>query len=142
MFRPKGRLLSNMNFLTKRIGIIGGGQLGRMMIEESLRYNIPFNVLEADPNCPCAPLAQNFIEGSLMDGKKIRELAVVSEVLTYEIEHVNTEALLELESEGKEIIPSDLRFSNLQFINVAFSKRSVDQLFFKVATDDADDCVL
>jgi 5-(carboxyamino)imidazole ribonucleotide synthase len=95
-----------MNLLKKRIGVLGGGQLGRMLIEESMRLNLHFNILEADANCPCAALANNFIKGSLMDEEKIRELAAISDVLTYEIEHVNTTALLKLEAEGKTIIPS------------------------------------
>ncbi len=95
-----------MNQLKKRIGIIGGGQLGRMMIEEGARLNLHFNVLESDKNCPCGHLANEFIEGSLMDEASIRKLAAISDVLTYEIEHVNTEALLKLEQEGMEIIPS------------------------------------
>ncbi|MFY8108488.1 MAG: 5-(carboxyamino)imidazole ribonucleotide synthase, partial [Bacteroidia bacterium] len=90
----------------KKIGILGGGQLGRMMIEESLRLNLHFNILENDANCPCANIADELIVGSLQDEAKIRELAAISDVLTFEIEHVNTEALLKLEKEGKEIIPS------------------------------------
>lgn len=95
-----------MNQLKKRIGIIGGGQLGRMMIEEGARLNLHFNVLESDANCPCAHLANEFVEGSLMDEASIRKLAAISDVLTYEIEHVNTEALIKLEQEGVDIIPS------------------------------------
>jgi 5-(carboxyamino)imidazole ribonucleotide synthase len=94
------------NPLKKRIGIIGGGQLGRMMIEESLRLNLTFNVLENDPDCPCASLCHTFIQGSLQDAGAIEQLAAISDVLTYEIEHVNTDALLALEAAGKEVIPS------------------------------------
>lgn len=94
-----------MNPLRKKIGIIGGGQLGRMMLEESLRLNVEFNVLDA-PDCPCSSLAHQHISGSLMDADAIRKLAAISDVLTYEIEHVNTQVLMELEKEGKEIIPS------------------------------------
>lgn len=95
-----------MNPLKKSIGVLGGGQLGRMMIEETLRLNLKYNILENDANCPCAPLASQFIQGSLMDEAAIRQLAAISDVLTWEIEHVNTEALIKLEDEGKEIIPS------------------------------------
>jgi 5-(carboxyamino)imidazole ribonucleotide synthase len=94
-----------VNPLRKKIGIIGGGQLGRMMIEESLRLNIDFNVLDA-ADCPCKDLVQHHIVGKLTDSDAIKKLAAISDVLTYEIEHVNIEALLELEEEGKEIIPS------------------------------------
>ncbi|MBC7383906.1 MAG: 5-(carboxyamino)imidazole ribonucleotide synthase [Bacteroidia bacterium] len=95
-----------MNILRKRIGVLGGGQLGRMLIEESLRLNLNFNILDPDAGCPCNLLADTFICGSLTDASKINELALVSDVLTFEIEHVNTAALLALEEQGKTIIPS------------------------------------
>jgi len=95
-----------MNPLRKRIGVLGGGQLGRMLLEESARFHVHYNILEASEDCPCYTMANQFICGSLMDATKIRELAAISDVLTYEIEHVNTEALIQLEVEGKQIIPS------------------------------------
>ncbi len=93
------------NPLRKKIGIIGGGQLGRMMIEETLRYNMPIYTLDV-AGSPCEGLSAKHITGSLMDPAAIRELAAISDVLTYEIEHIHVETLLELEAEGKEIIPS------------------------------------
>lgn len=95
-----------MSILKPKIGIIGGGQLGRMMIEESLRLNVEFTVLENTNDCPCYGLANQFIEGSLYDETKIRTLSEATDVMTFEIEHINTEALLALEKEGKTIIPS------------------------------------
>jgi len=95
-----------MNLLKQKIGILGGGQLGRMLIEEALRLNVNVNILENSKDCPCYHLAHEFIEGSLTDEAKIMELAAMSDVLTFEIEHVNTEALIKLEDEGKTIIPS------------------------------------
>lgn len=97
--------MKSNNPLRKTIGIIGGGQLGRMMIEESLRLNNEFNILDA-ADCPCAPLAKNHIIGKLTDGEAIKQLAAVSDVLTYEIEHIDVATLLQLENKGHEIIPS------------------------------------
>jgi 5-(carboxyamino)imidazole ribonucleotide synthase len=93
------------NPLRTRIGIIGGGQLGRMMIEESMRYNISFNVLD-EAGCPCAGIADHHVVGKLDDPAAIRELAGISDVLTWEIEHTNVQALADLEKEGVRIIPS------------------------------------
>lgn len=95
----------NQNPLRKKIGIIGGGQLGRMMIEETLRYNLTINTLDA-AGSPCEGLSSKHIIGSLKDPKAIRALAELSDVLTYEIEHINIDVLFELEKEGLEIIPS------------------------------------
>ncbi len=97
--------MKNINPLRKTIGIIGGGQLGRMMIEESLRLNNDFNILDA-ADCSCAALAKNHIVGKLTDGDAIRKLAQISDVLTFEIEHMDVDTLLQLEAEGKEVIPS------------------------------------
>jgi 5-(carboxyamino)imidazole ribonucleotide synthase len=93
------------NPLKQRIGIIGGGQLGRMMIEETLRLNIVFNTLDA-ADAPCALLSQTHIIGKLTDGQAIQKLADISDVLTFEIEHIDVQTLLQLEAEGKRIIPS------------------------------------
>lgn len=95
----------NQNPLNKKIGIIGGGQLGRMMIEETLRYNFTINTLDA-AGSPCEGLSSKHITGSLKDASAIRALAQISNVLTYEIEHINIDVLFELEKEGMEIIPS------------------------------------
>jgi 5-(carboxyamino)imidazole ribonucleotide synthase len=95
----------NKNPLRKKIGIIGGGQLGRMMIEETLRYNFTINTLDADGS-PCQGIASTHIVGSLKDASAINQLASISDVLTYEIEHININALFELEKQGVEIIPS------------------------------------
>lgn len=97
--------MKNSNPLRKTIGIIGGGQLGRMMIEESLRLNNDFNILDA-ADCSCAALAKNHIVGKLTDADAIKKLGEISDVITFEIEHINVEALIALEEAGKEIIPS------------------------------------
>jgi 5-(carboxyamino)imidazole ribonucleotide synthase len=88
------------------IGIIGGGQLGKMLIEASRPWNIRNVVLEQDADCPASRVADRVICGSLNDPVALRKLAEVSDVLTFEIEHVGVETLLELEREGKRIIPS------------------------------------
>ncbi len=93
-----------MNINTK-IGILGGGQLGRMFIQNALNYGVEINVLDADANCPCKIISHKYIQGSLYDESAIRELASISDILTYEIEHVNTEVLLQLEKEGVQILP-------------------------------------
>ncbi len=88
------------------IGIIGGGQLGKMLIESALPWNVSFNILEQSQDCPSFRYASTFIEGSLMDSSKIMELAEISDVITYEIEHVNVETLKALEAKGKTVIPA------------------------------------
>ncbi|MFT5722940.1 MAG: 5-(carboxyamino)imidazole ribonucleotide synthase [Bacteroidia bacterium] len=88
------------------IGIIGGGQLGKMLIESAKPWNVSFNILEASTDCPCYAYADTFIEGSLMDAEKIKALAQISDVITYEIEHVDVATLKYLEAQGTQVIPS------------------------------------
>jgi len=88
------------------VGIIGGGQLGRMFIEEALRYNLKCIVLDADKNCPASVIAHQHIVGSIAEAGPLLQLAEVCDVLTYEIEHIFIQPLLELEKQGKKLIPS------------------------------------
>ncbi|KAB2916839.1 MAG: 5-(carboxyamino)imidazole ribonucleotide synthase [Bacteroidetes bacterium] len=92
--------------LNTRIGIIGGGQLGKMLIEAAQPLNIYCNILENDAHAPASRIADEQIVGTLTDADKIRQLAAISDVLTYEIEHVGVDTLHQLEAEGKLIIPS------------------------------------
>jgi 5-(carboxyamino)imidazole ribonucleotide synthase len=93
-------------FPPKKIGIIGGGQLARMMIYQSKKMGFEFHVLEDSRDCPAFSLADGFVLGSLQDAQAIRTLAEKVDVLTYDIEHINVEALLALEEEGFQVCPS------------------------------------
>jgi 5-(carboxyamino)imidazole ribonucleotide synthase len=92
--------------LNTRIGIIGGGQLGKMLIEAAQPLNIYCNILENAADAPASRIADEQIVGKLTDAEKIKELAAISDVLTYEIEHVGVDTLHKLEAGGKTIIPS------------------------------------
>ena len=89
-----------------RVGIIGGGQLGRMMILEGKKMGIQFAVLDPDPEAPSVSLADTHITGNYHNRDKIRELADLSDVLTYEFEHIDGAFLKDLEEEGIIIYPS------------------------------------
>jgi len=87
------------------IGIIGGGQLGRMMIYQSKKLGFRFSVLDVK-DAPAEKLADFSVHGSLKDPVALKNLSNVSDILTYEIEHINTDALDELVSNGVKIYPS------------------------------------
>lgn len=99
-------LMKNKPKVLPSIGIIGGGQLGRMFLQNSYRYGNKVVILENSADSPSGQLTHHFIEGSLKDAAAIRKLADQCDVLTYEIEHINADVLLALEEEGKTIIPS------------------------------------
>jgi len=88
-----------------KVGIIGGGQLGMMMLQEANLDIASYTVLESSRDCPASSYCQNLIVGSLNDAGAIEQLASVSDVITWEIEHINVDALIHLESTGKKIIP-------------------------------------
>ena len=93
------------NYQQKKLGILGGGQLGRMFIQAAINYNIDINILDPDPNAPCKSICQKFTQGSLNDFDTVYKWGQESDVLTIEIESVNTEALEKLQAEGKEVYP-------------------------------------
>lgn len=132
--------MKNNNPLNKSIGIIGGGQLGRMMIEETLRYNITINTLDA-ADSPCATLSAKHIVGSLNNANDIKQLASFSDVLTYEIEHINIDALFELEKLGKEIIPSPVVLQIIQdkgLQKAFFTKHQIPTGDYKLVNTEED----
>lgn len=89
-------------------GLLGGGQLGRMLAQESRRWGLPhkFIALDPTPGCPARPFIDRQIVGSFKDPAKVRELASVSDILTPEIEHISVDTLEELARQGKVIHPS------------------------------------
>ncbi|MBB3698447.1 5-(carboxyamino)imidazole ribonucleotide synthase [Flammeovirga yaeyamensis] len=89
----------------KKVGVLGGGQLGRMMIQSAMNLNIQVKTLDPDPNAPCKATAHEFVVGSLNDYDTVMEFAKDIDVLTIEIENVNTDALFDLEKQGLTVYP-------------------------------------
>ncbi len=88
-----------------KLGILGGGQLGRMLLAETQKFDIHTSVLENNKNAPCAEIANTFVIGNLNNYDDVYDFGKTVDVLTIEIEHVNIEALLQLEEEGLKIYP-------------------------------------
>lgn len=89
----------------KKVGILGGGQLGRMLLQDAANYPVETYVLENDPNCPAAHLCQHFVLGNIKDYDTVLAFGRKVDVLTIEIEAVNVDALEQLEKEGITVIP-------------------------------------
>ena len=85
--------------------ILGGGQLGKMLIEAASDWNIRCHVLDSDPNCSCSRLAWSFTNGHFNDFQTVIDFCKDATHITIEIEHVNTDALRQLKSEGKHVYP-------------------------------------
>lgn len=88
-----------------QLGILGGGQLGRMFIQEAINYNVNIHVLDPDTNAPCRKLCNNFVCGNLDDFDTVYEFGKSLDMLTIEIEKVNVDALEKLEDEGVMVYP-------------------------------------
>lgn len=88
-----------------KLGILGGGQLGKMILTETRRYDIRTKVMDPSPVAPCRFGSNEFEVGNLTDRHRVLAFATDCDLITIEIEGVSTEALHQLESEGKVVYP-------------------------------------
>jgi len=89
-----------------KLGVLGGGQLGRMLLAETQKFDIYTTVLDGNKNAPCAQICNKFVNGNLLDYKTIYNFGKGLDLLTIEIENVNLDALDVLEQEGLTIYPT------------------------------------
>ena len=89
----------------KTIGILGGGQLGKMVLDVSNSWGLDVFVLDPNKDCPSSKLCKKFFEGDLMDYDIVVEFGKLCDIITIEIENVNVEALKYLESVNKKVYP-------------------------------------
>ena len=96
------------------LGILGGGQLGKMLLTETRKFDITTKVLDPSPDAPCRIACNTFVQGNLTDFNTVYNFGKDVEVLTIEIENVNVEALEKLQTEGVKIYPSPQTIKNIQ----------------------------
>ncbi|GGE04953.1 5-(carboxyamino)imidazole ribonucleotide synthase [Psychroflexus salis] len=107
-----------------KLGILGGGQLGKMMLYETRKYDIATSVIDPNPEAP-AKLAANYFEvGDIQDYETVLKFGRAVDLLTFEIESVNVEALQQLEKEGKKVYPSSQTLLQIQ-------DKAVQKQFYK-----------
>jgi 5-(carboxyamino)imidazole ribonucleotide synthase len=102
---PKSKILKPYLCGMQKIGILGGGQLGRMLLQAAANYPVETFVLENDDNCPAAHLCHHFVRGDIRNFDAVYDFGKELDSITIEIENVNVEALEKLEAEGKKIFP-------------------------------------
>ncbi len=88
-----------------KIGILGGGQLGYMFLQNALQYPVEISILDPSENAPCAKHAHHFTIGDFADYETVLNFGKDLDTIGIEIEHVNTDALRELKKMGKHIVP-------------------------------------
>ena len=115
-----------------KLGVLGGGQLGRMLIRSCVNFNVHTNVIDPDPNAPCAGIANEFVNGSLTDYDSVYDFGKKVDLLTIEIENVNIEALEKLEQEGVKVYPQPSAIKIIQ------DKRVQKQFYLEHGIPTAD----
>lgn len=90
----------------KKVGIVKGGQLGRMLIQAGMDYGISAHVLDPDPSAPCRNLCDRFVGADPMDEEALVAFGRSVDALTFEFEHVSIRALERLEADGRSVFPS------------------------------------
>lgn len=88
-----------------KLGVLGGGQLGRMLIQSAMNYDVHIYSMDKSDSSPCGKLAYEFTEGDINDFNDVIAFGKDKDVLTVEIEHVNVDALEELEKSGVKVFP-------------------------------------
>ncbi len=88
-----------------KLGILGGGQLGRMLLQSAIDYNLHTSVLDPNPEAPARRFCDAFTEGDFRDEQTVLDFAEGVDILTIEIEDVNTDALQQLADAGKLVFP-------------------------------------
>lgn len=124
-----------------KLGILGGGQLGKMMLYETRKYDIQTNVLEPNPEAPCKIACDYFETGDLMDFDTVVNFGRKVDVLTFEIEGVNIEALKQLAQEGIKTYPSAETLEKIQNKGIQknfYKKHQIPTADFEVFSSKQD----
>ncbi|MBT8273531.1 MAG: 5-(carboxyamino)imidazole ribonucleotide synthase, partial [Bacteroidia bacterium] len=105
-----------MNYFSSnfKLGILGGGQLGKMLLNETRKFDIYTCVLDPSDSSPCKIASNEFYQGDLMDYETVYQFGKKVDLLTIEIENVNVDALKKLEKEGLEVYPSSKTIATIQ----------------------------
>ncbi|MCG7501873.1 5-(carboxyamino)imidazole ribonucleotide synthase [Tenacibaculum sp. Mcav3-52] len=97
-----------------KLGVLGGGQLGRMLLTETQKFDIYTVILDGNADAPCAQICNEFHQGDLLDYDTVYNFGKQVDLLTIEIENVNIDALDALEAEGLTIFPKPKNLRTIQ----------------------------
>ncbi|AXG67943.1 N5-carboxyaminoimidazole ribonucleotide synthase [Kordia sp. SMS9] len=115
-----------MNYFSSnfKLGILGGGQLGKMLLYTTRKFDVYTSVLDPSDEAPCKIACNEFHQGDLMDFETVYNFGKNVDVLTFEIEHVNVDALQKLEDEGVHVYPSAKTLQTIQ-------NKGIQKLFYQ-----------
>jgi 5-(carboxyamino)imidazole ribonucleotide synthase len=115
-----------------KLGVLGGGQLGRMLIQSAIDFNMHISVLDPDKEAPCNHLANEFVVGNVNEFDTVYQFGKGKDLITIEIENVNTDALQKLEDEGVKVYPQP------RIVKLIQDKRTQKQFYEKNAIPTAE----
>lgn len=122
----------NFNYTNLKLGIIGGGQLGKIMSQKAKKMGFHVTILDPTFNCPAAQVSDKHIMGGFYDKEKLEQLVQETHVTTFELEHVDTSILKELYEHGHNIHPSPYVMELIQ--NKYEQKKLLDEKGIPVPT--------
>ena len=127
-----------------KAGILGGGQLGRMLLQAAANYPVETFVLENDPQCPAAHLCHHFIQGDISNFDDVYNFGKGLDAITIEIESVNLEALEKLEAEGIAVYPKPaaLKIIKNKILQKQFYKNNQIPSSDFIITENMDELLL
>ena len=97
-----------------KLGILGGGQLGKMMLNDTRKFDIQTKVIDSSADAPSRIACDEFVQGDILDYQTVLNFGRTVDVLTFEIENVNVDALETLENEGVKVFPSSKTLRTIQ----------------------------
>ena len=115
-----------------KLGVLGGGQLGRMLIQSCVNFNVSTSVLDPDSQAPCSGFSNEFQKGALQDFETVYQFGKSVDLLTIEIENVNVEALEKLQEDGITVYPQP------EVIKIIQDKRTQKQFYKDKGIPTAD----
>jgi 5-(carboxyamino)imidazole ribonucleotide synthase len=107
-----------------KLGILGGGQLGKMMLYTTRKFDISTHVMDSSDEAPCKIACDLFVKGDLMNYDHVYNFGTQVDLLTFEIENVNVDALEALEKQGKKVYPSSKTLRTIQ-------NKATQKLFYR-----------
>ena len=126
---------------TAKLGILGGGQLGKMLLQKAADYNLECHILDPSADAPAKAYAHYFVQGSFNDYDTVYSFGKNLDVITIEIEHVNVDALIKLESEGVKVYPQPHIIKTVQDKGLQkqfYQENKIPTSSFKLITDKTE----
>ena len=124
-----------------KLGILGGGQLGKMLMYDAKRYDLHTKVMDSNQEAPCAKLADEFIIGDITNYDDVVSFGNKVDIITVEIEKINTDALLFLEKKGKKVFPSARTLKVIQSKSDQKDFYKQHKTYFLITSKDASNFI-